>query len=55
MAFTVDKYEHEPTTKTDRVVGKYKEDKEVNEGFDSNKNDGKLIPDEFYNVLKQHN
>ena len=55
MAFTIDKYEHEPTTKTDRAVGKYKADKEVNEGFDSNKNDGKLIPDEFYNVLKQHN
>ena len=55
MAFTVDKYEHEPTTKTDRAVGNYNADRKVNEGFDSNKNDGKLIPDEFYNVLKQHN
>ena len=55
MAFTVDKYEYEPTIKTDRIIGRYNADKKVDEGFDSTKNEGKLIPDEFYNVFKQHN
>ena len=55
MAISVDKYDKIPTTKTNRAIGRYNADKSVDEGFYSDKNDGKLIPDEFYNVLKQHN
>ena len=57
IGFTVDKYEKEPPSdkKTNKDVGRYNADKSVNLDFDSTKNDGKLIPNEFYNVLKQHN
>ena len=54
MAFTIDKYDKNPTIKVDKPIGRYHADKEVNKDFDSTKNGGKLIPNEFYNVLKQH-
>ena len=54
MAFTIDKYEKNPTIKVDKPIGRYNADREVKEDFDSTKNGGKLIPNEFYNVLKQH-
>ena len=54
MIFTTDKYE-EPTIKTDKEIGFYKANISKAGNFDNSKHDGKLIPDEFYNVLKQHN
>ena len=55
ITFTIDKYDGQPTKKVNDKIGKYKADKKVDEGFYSTKNNGKLIPDEYYNVLKQHN
>ena len=55
MVLTIDKYENIPTTKTSKPIGRYNADKAIEEGFDSTKNGGKLIPDEYYNVFKQHN
>ena len=55
IAISVDKYDKIPTEKINKVVGRYNADKSVEGEFDSSKNEGKLIPDEFYNVLKQHN
>ena len=57
MVITVDKYNNVPTTdkKTSKSIGRFNPDKAVVGEFDSSKNGGKLIPDEYYNVFKQHN
>ena len=54
MVFTTDKYEPEPTIKVDKEIGKYTANISLHKNFNSGLNDGKLIPFEFYNVLKQH-
>ena len=54
MIITIDKYP-EPTIKTDEEIKKYKANINLKGNFDSTKHDGKLIADEYYNVLKQHN
>ena len=53
--FTIDKYDLEPTIKTNEEIKKYDANISKVGNFDSSKEDGKLIPDEFYNVFKQHN
>ena len=55
IVFSIDKYEHEPEIKTDKEIKKYTANISKVGNFDSSQKDGKLIPDEFYNVLKQHN
>lgn len=54
MAFTIDKYKPEPIITTDREINNYTANISKVGSFNSEKNDGKLIEDEFYNVLKQH-
>ena len=54
MAFTTDKYPN-PTIKTDKELGKYTANISKVGNFNSQNHDGKLIPDEFYNEIKQHN
>ena len=51
--FTTDKYQ-EPTFKTDKELGKFTANKSKEGNFNKELYNGKLIPDEFYNVLKQH-
>ena len=40
--------------RANKPLGKYSADKTVDTPFTSTENDGKLIPNQFYNVLKQH-
>ena len=54
MIFTTDKYMLEPTIKTDKEIKKYTANISKIGSFNSSQYDGKLIYDEFYNVLKQH-
>ena len=54
MIFTADQYKPEPTIKTDKDIGKYRANISKVGNFNNSQNDGKLIPDEFFNVLKQH-
>ena len=53
--FSIDKYMPEPVIKTDKEIKKYKANISQEGNFDSSKKGGKLIPTEYYNVLKQHN
>ena len=55
MVFSIDKYDKIPEIKTDEEIGMYSANISKVGNFDSSKEDGKLICDEFYNVLKQHN
>ena len=52
--FSTDKYE-EPTIKTDKEIKLYQANISKVGNFNNSQYDGKLIPDEYYNVLKQHN
>ena len=54
MIISCDKYEFEPEIFTDKEIGEYSANKSKIGSMDSKVNDGKIIPDEFYNVLKQH-
>ena len=53
MIFTTDKYP-EPAIKTDEEIKKYRANISKIGNFNSSLHDGKIIPDEYYNVLKQH-
>ena len=54
IVFSCDKYEYEPEIKTDKEIGLYYANKSINGSINYGVNDGKIVPDEFYNVLKQH-
>ena len=54
MVFSTDKYEHEPIIKTDKEIGEYSANRSVNGTINYGVNNGKIVCDEYYNVLKQH-
>ena len=54
IVFSCDKYEYEPEIKTNKEIGLYYANKSINGSINYGVNNGKIVPDEFYNVLKQH-
>ena len=54
LAFSCYKYEFESSKTTDKEIGKYYANKSVKGSMNYGVNNGKIVPDEFYNVLKQH-